>query len=66
MDARELERLLFFIFFKFMTWRVVIVVLYGSVTWTMRMEAIKSLEVFEMWIWRKMGRVSWMELRTNE
>ena len=40
--------------------------LYRSETWTMRKEDIKRLEVFEMWIWRRMERISWMEHRTNE
>src|SRR6218665_3192143 len=32
----------------------------------MRREDIKRLEALEMWIWRRMERVSWMELRTKE
>ena len=48
---------------KTMIWSVV---LYGSETWTMRKEDIKRLEAFEMWIWRRMERVSWMEHITNE
>src|SRR6218665_2071333 len=35
-------------------------------TWTMRKEDIKRLEAFEMWIWRRMERIRWMEHRTNE
>ena len=42
------------------------VVLYGSETWTLRKEDIRRLEAFEMWIWRRMERVSWMDRRTNE
>ena len=26
----------------------------------------KSLNAFEMWVWRRMGKVSWMYKRTNE
>src|SRR6218665_1702252 len=48
---------------KSMIWSVV---LYGSETWTMRNEDIKRLEAFEMCIWRRMERISWMEHRTNE
>ena len=48
---------------KSMIWSVV---LYGSETWTLRKEDIRRLEAFEMWIWRRMERVSWMECRTNE
>src|SRR6218665_3843404 len=39
--------------------------LYGSDTWIMRKEDFKRLEAFEMWIWRRMDRISWMEHRTN-
>src|SRR6218665_428316 len=46
--------------------RIWSVVLYGSETWTMRKEDIKRLEAFEMWIWRRMERISWMEHRTIE
>ena len=48
---------------KTLVWSVV---LYGSETWTMRQEDIKRLEAFEMWIWRRMERISWVERRTNE
>ena len=33
---------------KVLVWSVV---LYGSETWTLRQEDIRSLEAFEMWIW---------------
>jgi len=42
------------------------VVLYGCETWTMRKEEINRLNAFEMWVWRRMGKVSWMDKRTNE
>jgi len=29
-------------------------------------EDIRRLEAFEMWIWRRMMKVSWTELKTNE
>src|SRR5688572_6975549 len=48
---------------KYMIWSVMP---YGSETWTLRKEDIRRLEAFEMWIWRRMERVSWMERRTNE
>ena len=41
-------------------------VLYGSETLTIRKEDIKRLEAFEMRIWRRMERISWMEHRINE
>src|SRR6476469_2054205 len=42
------------------------VVLYGCETKTMRKEVINRLNAFEMWVWRRMGKVSWMDKRTNE
>ena len=42
------------------------VVLYGCETWTMRKEEINRLNAFEMWVWRRMGKVSWMDKRTNK
>jgi len=41
-------------------------VLYGSETWTMRNEDIEKLETYEMWTWRRMKRISWMEHIANE
>ena len=41
------------------------VALYGSETWTMRKEDIKKIEAFEMWLWRRMEKISWTEHRTN-
>jgi len=32
----------------------------------MRKEDVKRIEGFEMWIWRRMDRISWIEHRTNE
>src|SRR6476469_9289562 len=42
------------------------VVLYGCETWTMRKEEINCLNAFEMWVWRIMGKGSWMDKRTNK
>src|SRR6218665_1809616 len=35
-------------------------------TWTMRQVDIARLEAFEMWIWRRMERISWTEHISNE
>lgn len=48
---------------KTLVWSVA---LYGSETWTIKKEDIKRLEAFEMWIWRRMEKVSWTEHITNE
>src|ERR1051325_7836440 len=37
------------------------VALYGCETWTLRKEEIDRLNAFEMWIWRRMERVSWKD-----
>ena len=42
------------------------VALYGCETWTMRKEEIRRLNAFEMWVWRRMERVSWEDKKTNE
>ena len=36
------------------------------VTWTLQKEDIRRLEVFEIWIWRRMMKVPWTEHKTNE
>src|SRR6476469_5588438 len=41
--------------FKTLVWPVV---LYVCETWTMRKEEINRLNVFEIWVWRRMGKVS--------
>ena len=48
---------------KVLIWSVV---LYGSETWTLRKEDIEVLEAFELWIWRRMEKISWTENITNE
>src|SRR6476469_7431713 len=42
------------------------VVLYRGEALTMRKEEINRLNAFEMWVWRRIGMVSWMDKRTNE
>src|SRR6218665_2680995 len=41
-------------------------VLYGCETWTMTKKMEKKINACEMWIWRKMQRISWTENKTNE
>ena len=41
-------------------------VLYGCETCTMTKKMEKKINACEMWIWRKMQRISWTEKRTNE
>jgi hypothetical protein len=41
--------------------------LYGAETWTLRVVDQKHLESFEMWCWRRMGKISWTDhLRNKE
>jgi hypothetical protein len=42
------------------------VALYGCETGIMNKEVERRLEAFEMWLWRRMEKVSWREKRTNE
>src|SRR5207245_22906 len=42
------------------------VALYGAETWTLRKEDIRRLEALEMWLWRKLEKVSWEDRMTNK
>ena len=41
------------------------IVLYGAETWTMRKHERGKIDAFELWCWRRVLRVSWMEGKTN-
>ena len=41
------------------------IVLYGAETWTMRKHERRKIDAFELWCWRRVLRVSWMESTTN-
>ena len=40
--------------------------LYCAETWSLRKEDIRRIEALEMWLWRRMERISWTEKVTNE
>jgi len=40
--------------------------LYGAETWTLRVADQKCLESFEMWCWRRMEKISWIDHVRNE
>ena len=40
--------------------------LYGAETWTLRAADQKYLESFEMWCWRRMEKISWIDHVRNE
>ena len=42
------------------------IALYGCETWTITMEERRRLEAFELWCYRRMLRISWMDRVTNE
>ena len=42
------------------------VALYSAETWSLRIEDIRRIEALEMWIWRRMECISWMEKTTME
>lgn len=41
------------------------VLLYGVEAWTLTENLLKRLEAFEMWVYRRMLRISWMDRVTN-
>ena len=42
------------------------VMMYGAETWTLTQADRKRIEAFEMWIWRRMLKISWTEKVSNE
>ena len=42
------------------------VALYGCETWTLRKNEMQRLNALEMWMWRRMEKISWKDHRTNE
>jgi hypothetical protein len=48
---------------KTLVWSIV---LYGAETWTLRKEEVNRLNAFEMWLWRRMEKISWTEKKSNE
>ena len=41
------------------------VALYGCESWTLRKEDERKLTSFEMWLWRRVLRISWIERKSN-
>ena len=42
------------------------VALYGAEIWTLRAVEYKHQEIFEMWCWRRMEKISWTDHVSNE
>ena len=47
---------------KSLVWSVA---LYGCESWTLRKEDERKLTSFEMWLWRRVLRISWIERKSN-
>ena len=41
------------------------IVLYGADSWTMRKLERKMIDAFELWCWRRLLRVTWIDRKTN-
>ena len=39
---------------------------YGSEAWTISQTMTKRIEAFEMWCWRRMQKIAWIEKKSNE
>jgi hypothetical protein len=42
------------------------IALFGDETWTLRKVDQKYVESFEMWCWRRMEKISWIDRERNE
>ena len=42
------------------------VAMYAAETWALREVDRKKIEAFEMWIWRRMAKISWRDKITND
>lgn len=39
--------------------------MYGADAFAIKLADLKTIDVFEMWYWRRMLRISWTKKRTN-
>ena len=51
---------------KLVNWYIWSMALYGAETWMLRAADQKHLESFEMWCWRRIGKISWNDRVRNE
>ena len=42
------------------------VVIYGCESWTIKKAELQSIDVFELWCWRRLLRVPWTARRSNQ
>ena len=40
--------------------------MYAAETWTLRKEEMRRINALEMWLWRRMEKISWTEKRTDK
>lgn len=52
--------------YRFVKAYIYSILLYGSEAWTMGIRSMRRLEAFEMWIMRRMLKISWTEHVSNE
>lgn len=48
-----------------LNWYVWSLFLYGSETWTLKQGDSNKLQRFQMWLWRRMERITWTYRRNN-
>ncbi|GFR61401.1 endonuclease-reverse transcriptase [Elysia marginata] len=42
------------------------ILLYGADTWTLPQSKLKKIEAFEMWIYRRLAKISWKDKKTHQ
>ena len=45
---------------------IVLVVMYGSESWTIKKAEHQRIDAFELWCWRRLLRVPWTARRSNQ
>ena len=45
---------------------VFLVVMYGCESWTVKKAECRRIDAFELWCWRKLWRVPWTAMRSNQ
>ena len=45
---------------------VLLVVMYGCDSWTMKKAEHRKIDAFELWCWRRLLRVTWTARRSNQ
>ena len=52
--------------YRFVKAYIYSIVLYGTESWTLKARSMQRLEAFEMWVMRRMLKISWTEHTSNE